>query len=87
LPPGLTSDEARRCFAKFGPNAVADTSLHPLPRAPREFWTPVPWILEAGIVLEIVLGKYVEAGIIAVLLVCNAASGLFQDLRAHYGLR
>jgi H+-transporting ATPase len=27
---GLTSDEARRRLEKFGPNAVADTALHPL---------------------------------------------------------
>jgi hypothetical protein len=73
LPTGLTSDEARSRIAKFGPNAVADTSLHPLRRALREFWTPVPWMLEAAIVLEIVLGKYIEAG--------------FPDLRSHYGLR
>ena len=83
LPAGLTSDEARIRLAKFGPNAVADTSLHPLRRALREFWAPVPWMLEAAIVLEIVLGKYVEAGIIAVLLVFNAALGFFQEGRAQ----
>ena len=31
-----------------------------------KFWAPVPWMLEAAIVLEMVLGKYVEAAIIAV---------------------
>ena len=62
---GLTSDEARRRLEKFGPNAVPDTALHPLRRALTKFWAPVPWMLEAAIVLEIVLGKYVEAAIIA----------------------
>jgi hypothetical protein len=46
---------------------VPDTALHPLRRALTKFWAPVPWMLEAAIVLEIVLGKYVEAAIIAVL--------------------
>jgi len=80
---GLTSDEARRRIEKFGPNAVPDTALHPLRRALTKFWAPVPWMLEAAIVLEIFLGKYVEAAIIAVLLAFNAALGFFQEGRAQ----
>jgi hypothetical protein len=45
---------------------VPDTAVHPLRRALTKFWAPVPWMLEAAIVLEVVLGKYVEAAIIAV---------------------
>jgi H+-transporting ATPase len=40
-------------------------------------------MLEAAIVLELVLGKYVEAAIIAGLLVFNAALGFFQESRAQ----
>jgi len=80
---GLTSDEARRRLEKFGPNAMPDASLHPLRMALEKFWAPVPWMLEAAIILEAALGKYVEAGIIAGLLVFNAALGLFQESRAQ----
>jgi len=83
LPSGLTSDEARRALEKFGPNAMPDTSLHPLRMALEKFWAPVPWMLEAAVVLELALGKYVEAAIIAGLLVFNAALGLFQEGRAQ----
>ena len=83
LPTGLTTEEARRRLEKFGPNAVPDTSVHPLRRALTQFWAPVPWMLEAAIVLEVVLGKYVEAAIIAVLLAFNAALGFFQEGRAQ----
>jgi H+-transporting ATPase len=48
-----------------------------------KFWAPVPWMLEAAILVELALGKYVEAGIIALLLVFNAALGLFQESRAQ----
>jgi magnesium-transporting ATPase (P-type) len=65
---GLTSDEARRRLAKSGPNAMPDTSAHPMRMALEKFWAPVPWMLEAAIVIELVLGKYVEAAIIALLL-------------------
>jgi H+-transporting ATPase len=83
LPGGLTSDEARRRLEKFGPNAVPDTALHPLRRALAKFWAPVPWMLEAAIVLEVALGKYVEGAIIAVLLAFNAALGFVQEGRAE----
>jgi H+-transporting ATPase len=82
-PSGLTSDEARSRLEKFGPNAVPDTSSDPLRRALTKFWAPVPWMLEAAIVLEVVLGKYVEAAIIGVLLAFNAALGFLQEGRAQ----
>ena len=80
---GLSSEEARRRLTKFGPNAMPDTSVHPLRMAFEKFWAPVPWMLEAAIVLELVLGKYVEASIIAALLVFNAVLGWFQESRAQ----
>jgi len=80
---GLTSDEARRRLDKFGPNAVPDTAEHPLRRALTKFWEPVPWMLEASILLEIVLGKHAEAVVIGALLVFNAALGFFQESRAQ----
>jgi H+-transporting ATPase len=82
-PSGLTGEEAYRRLAKFGPNAMPDTALHPLRLALEKFWAPVPWMLEAAIVLELALGKYVEAAIIAGLLIFNAALGLFQESRAQ----
>ena len=62
---------------------MPDTALHPLRMAIEKFWAPVPWMLEAAIVLELALDKYVEAAIIAALLVFNAALGLFQESRAQ----
>src|ERR1700733_11357780 len=82
-PAGLTSDEARGRLEKVGPNAIPDTALRPWRRALAKFWAPVPWMLEAAIVLEVVLGKYVEAAIIALLLAFNAALGFFQEGRAQ----
>ena len=80
---GLTSDEARRRLKTLGPNDMPDTAVHPLLSALEKLWAPVPWMLEAAILLELVLGKYVEAAIIAGLLVFNAALGLFQESRAQ----
>jgi H+-transporting ATPase len=62
---------------------MPDTSAHPLRNVLTKFWAPVPWLLEASIVLELVLHKYYEAAIIAGLLVFNAALAYFQEGRAQ----
>lgn len=80
---GLTSAEARARLAEDGPNAMPDASAHPLRDALANFWAPVPWLLEASIVLEVVLHKYDEAAVIAALLLFNAALAYFQESRAQ----
>ena len=62
---------------------MPDTSAHPLRMAFEKFWAPVPWMLEAAVVLELALGKTIEASVIAVLLVFNAALGYFQESHAQ----
>src|SRR5208283_4520848 len=80
---GLTSDEARARLAKYGPNAMPDTAIPAWRMALAKFWAPVPWMLEAAIILQTVLHEYVEAAVIAGLLVFNAAIGFFQEGRAQ----
>ena len=87
LPDGLSSREADRRLEAVGLNEMPDTSIHPLRAALEKLWAPVPWMLEAAIVLELGLGKYVEAAVIACLLVFNAAIGLFQEGRAQATLQ
>jgi H+-transporting ATPase len=83
LAPGLTSEEVRARLAKYGPNAIPDTTLRPWRMALAKFWAPVPWMLEAAIILQAVLHEYIEAAVIAGLLVFNAALGFFQEGRAQ----
>jgi H+-transporting ATPase len=66
-----------------GPNSMPDTALHPLRMVLEKFWAPVPWMLEAAVGLELILGKYVEAAIIGFLLIFNAALGFLQESRAQ----
>src|SRR5208282_6533291 len=85
-PVGLTSDEARRRLAQFGPNAVSEA---PAPRWRTylaKFWSPIAWLLEGAFVIEIGLGKYVEAAVIAALLLFNATLGFIQEGRASAAL-
>jgi H+-transporting ATPase len=80
---GLTTDEARRRLAANGTNVVQDVVQNPIHRALKKLWAPVPWMLEAAVLLQLALGEYVEASVIAVLLLFNTALGFFQEGHAQ----
>jgi H+-transporting ATPase len=80
---GLTSDEARRRLATYGTNPIQDVVQHTISRASGKLWAPVPWMLEAAVLLQLALGEYVEASAVAFLLVFNAGLGFFQEGRAQ----
>jgi H+-transporting ATPase len=80
---GLTSQEARLRLEQGGPNAIVDVTTHPVKRALGKLWAPVPWMLEAAILLQLILGDFVEAGVVALLLVFNAGLGFIQEGRAQ----
>ncbi len=83
---GLTTAEAERRLREFGPNAVVEEHIHPLQRVMRHFWAPVPWMLEATIVLQIAIGQRVTALLIALLLIMNVVLGVNQESRADAAL-
>jgi H+-transporting ATPase len=80
---GLTSQEAQSRLEQSGLNAMPDTAERPWHRAALKLWAPVPWMLEAAVVLELILSKYAEAGIIVGLLAFNAGLGFFQEGRSQ----
>jgi H+-transporting ATPase len=60
-----------------------DLVEHPINRALQKLWAPVPWMLEAAVLLQLVLREYVEASAVTFLLVFNAGLGFFQESRAQ----
>jgi H+-transporting ATPase len=82
----LSAEEAAKRLAQYGPNAVAEEKPHPLLAFLGKFWAPVPWMLEATVVLELVLGKFPEAIVIGALLLFNALLSLVQERRAQSAL-
>jgi H+-transporting ATPase len=84
---GLTSAAAQSRLQHDGPNATPDVSAHLLRAALSKFWAPVPWLLELSIGLQFVLGKYLEASVIAGLLFFNAVLAYVQEGRAQATLK
>ena len=79
---GLTSAEASRRLNEFGPNTVSEKVPPRWKILFAKFWGPIPWMLEAAIILQIWLGAYVETAVIGGLLLFNATLGFIQEGRA-----
>ncbi|MCC7282219.1 MAG: HAD-IC family P-type ATPase [Acetobacteraceae bacterium] len=83
---GLTSAEAQARLHEVGANEVAEAQEGAARRVLGKLWAPVPWMLEAAMLLELWRGRFLEAGIIAALVLFNAAVALFQEGRAQAAL-
>ncbi|HVW69095.1 MAG TPA: HAD-IC family P-type ATPase [Steroidobacteraceae bacterium] len=83
---GLSFAEARRRRAAGGPNAIVEKPANPLLRLGRHFWAPVPWMLEATIVLQIAIGERLTGALITALLLLNVILSVFQENRASAAL-
>jgi H+-transporting ATPase len=86
VPAGLATAEVARLRAEFGPNAIAEEKEHSLARFARHLWAPVPWMLEATVLLQILLGERLVALMIATLLILNVGLDIFQEGRANAAL-
>jgi H+-transporting ATPase len=83
---GLSTLEVKSLRTEFGPNTVAEEDVHPIKRLAMHFWAPVPWMLEATIVLQIAIGQELTALMVALLLFLNVALSSFQESRANAAL-
>ena len=77
-PAGLTSAEARRRLAEFGPNSITDHAPPPWRTLLAKLWGPIPWMLEVAVAIQLARGKYLEAVLIGGLLIFNAAVGFIR---------
>jgi H+-transporting ATPase len=83
---GLTTKDVEARLLEYGPNRIAEEHSNLWLSFLRKFWAPVPWMLEAAIILQLVLGKSTEAIIVAALLVFNAILSFSQEGRARQAL-
>lgn len=84
---GLSTLEALDQLKKVGFNTLPEEKSNVLKRFFKNFWEPIPWMLEIVIILEYVLGKYPEATIMALLLIFNVFLSFFQERRAGKALK
>ncbi len=83
---GLKSVEAAARLQQFGPNAIPEERPHPVGALLKKFWGVVPWMLELALIIDLFLGKWIEAAVIAALLVSNGVVAFRQESRAREAL-
>jgi H+-transporting ATPase len=79
---GLTEAEARARLTRDGPNEIEETKKNPLLKFLTYFWGPIPWMIEAAVVLSAVVQHWLDFGIIFVLLCSNAVVGFWEEHQA-----
>lgn len=79
---GLSSAAARQRLQQYGPNEIAERRRNPLLAFLGYFWAPIPWMIEAALVLSLLARHWADAAIIAVLLVMNGLVGFIEEHQA-----
>jgi H+-transporting ATPase len=80
---GLTNEEVHKRLQQFGENYIQEKPPNHLAIFLKKFWIPVAWMLEFTIFLQLILKKYDQAIVIAILLVFNAIISYFQEFHAE----
>ena len=79
---GLSAAEAARRLRRFGPNEIAEHRRSPVLVFLGYFWAPIPWMIEAALLLSIAVGHWTDAAIIAVLLGMNGVVAFTEEHQA-----
>jgi H+-transporting ATPase len=79
---GLTQDEAAKRLAKDGPNELVEKKTNKLLKFFSYFWGPIPFMIEAAVILSAVVKHWPDFFIILLLLVANAVVGFWEENQA-----
>jgi H+-transporting ATPase len=81
-PTGLTETEAQKRLLHYGPNVIADKHSSEILKFLRYFWGPIPWMIEAAVILSAVARHWPDFAIILLLLFANAIVGFWEEHQA-----
>jgi H+-transporting ATPase len=81
-PEGLTQAEAAKRLSQYGPNEIEEKETNPFLKFLSYFWGPIPWMIEAAVILSAVDRHWPDFAIILVLLVANAVVGFWEEHQA-----
>jgi H+-transporting ATPase len=79
---GLTAAEAQKRLLQYGPNEIEEKKTNELLKFLSYFWGPIPWMIEAAVILSAVAQHWPDFGIILLLLLANAVVGFWEEHQA-----
>lgn len=81
-PDGLSEEEAKKRLTQYGPNEIEEKKTNLFLKFLTYFWGPIPWMIEAAVILSAVARHWPDFGIILVLLLANATIGFWEEREA-----
>ena len=81
-PEGLTQAEAQKRLTQCGPNEIEEKKSNEFLKFLSYFWGPIPWMIEAAVILSAVARHWPDFGIILLLLLANAVVGFWEEHQA-----
>jgi H+-transporting ATPase len=81
-PDGLTQAEAQKRLTQYGPNEIEEKKTNPFLKFLTYFWGPIPWMIEAAVILSAIARHWPDFGIILLLLLTNAVVGFWEEHQA-----
>ena len=79
---GLTQAEAQKRLTQYGPNEIAEKKTNEILKFLSYFWGPIPWMIEAAVILSAAAQHWPDFGIILLLLLANAVVGFGEEHQA-----
>jgi H+-transporting ATPase len=79
---GLSRSEAQLRLGRFGYNEIPEEKANPILKFLAYFWGPIPWMIEAAVILSALVRHWPDFFIILVLLVANAGVGFWEEYQA-----
>jgi H+-transporting ATPase len=79
---GLTQAEAEKRLAQYGPNEIAEKKTNEFLKFLTYFWGPIPWMIEAAVILSAAVQHWMDFFIILLLLCSNAVVGFWEEHQA-----
>ena len=81
-PDGLSQAEAQKRLTQYGPNEIEEKKTNPFLKFLTYFWGPIPWMIEAAVILSAVAQHWPDFAIILLLLLANAVVGFWEEHQA-----
>jgi H+-transporting ATPase len=82
LEKGLADSQVNDRISKYGYNELQEEKANPFLKFLSYFWGPIPWMIEAAVILSAIVRHWADFWIILVLLFMNAVVGFWEEYQA-----